>query len=113
MLPAQSNILSPGNALGRRHPADGLPPKGGRESEETPFAAALLAPGATPPPPRQALIGRIRGEIANGTYETQARIEALLPRLAKDLGLAAGPAMVGEERSQRENDQAHRRNAVG
>jgi hypothetical protein len=36
---------------------------------------------------RQALIDRVRLQIANGSYET-AKIEALLPRLARDLGLA-------------------------
>jgi hypothetical protein len=37
---------------------------------------------------RQALIGRVRLQIAHGCYETPAKIEALLPRLARDLGLA-------------------------
>ncbi|MHC4273640.1 MAG: hypothetical protein ACYSUR_08225 [Planctomycetota bacterium] len=37
---------------------------------------------------RQALINRVRLQIANGCYESEAKIEALLPRLARDLGLA-------------------------
>jgi hypothetical protein len=37
---------------------------------------------------RQALIGRVRMQIANGCYESEAKIEVLLPRLARDLGFA-------------------------
>ncbi|MHC4710567.1 MAG: hypothetical protein ACYTA3_09105 [Planctomycetota bacterium] len=48
----------------------------------------LRAPRAAPPVYRQALIDRVRLQIANGSYETPAKIEALLPRLARDLGLA-------------------------
>jgi hypothetical protein len=55
---------------------------------QEPFAATLPAPRAAPPAHRQALIDRVRLQIANGCYETQAKIEALLPRLARDLGLA-------------------------
>jgi cytidylate kinase len=40
----------------------------------------------TPPAYRQALVDRVRLQIANGTYETQARFDALLERLARDLG---------------------------
>jgi hypothetical protein len=47
----------------------------------------LRASRAPPPAHRQALIDRVRLQIANGSYETQAKIEALLPRLARDLGL--------------------------
>lgn len=40
---------------------------------------------AQPVPIRQALVERVRAEIAKGTYETPDKIEALLNNLAKDL----------------------------
>jgi hypothetical protein len=46
----------------------------------------LRAARADRPAPRRALVERVRLQIANGSYETQAKIEALLPRLARDLG---------------------------
>ncbi len=65
-----------------------------RESGEQPFATELLAPRGLPTMYRQALIDRVRLQIANGSYETQAKIDALLPRLAKGRGLATRPPIV-------------------
>jgi hypothetical protein len=62
------------------------PSIGGRATQE-PFAAMLRASRAAPPADRQPLIDRVRLQIANGSYETQAKIEAVLPRLARDLEL--------------------------
>ena len=89
MLSAAFSTESPGyTALQtRRSVSDRSPPVGGGATQE-PFAAMLRAPRAAPPVYRQALIDRVRLQIANGSYETQAKIEALLPRLARDLGLA-------------------------
>ncbi len=70
--------------------------------------------GAVPTRPRQALIDRVRREIASDTYETQAKLDALLRRLAHDLQLAKHPAIEGGGgRREREEDPAHRRNALG
>lgn len=69
-----------------RFAANDQPPKVGRESGELSLTAKQRAPRGAPPAYRQALIDRVRLQIANGTYETQAKIDALLPRLAKDLG---------------------------
>jgi hypothetical protein len=84
MLPAASRTESPGYTASqtRRTANDCYPPVGGVSGQE-PFAAR-----AAPPAHRQALIDRVRLQIANGCYESQAKIEALLPRLARDLGLA-------------------------
>ncbi len=38
-------------------------------------------------------VNHIRAQIAKGTYETAAKIEALLPRLAPDLGLRSAQAL--------------------
>lgn len=62
------------------------PPARGGLGQEL-FAATLRAARAAPPAPRQALIDRVRLQIANGSYETRAKIVALLPRLARDLEL--------------------------
>jgi hypothetical protein len=88
MLPAAFRTESLGNlVLPTREAANGRSPPVGEGSGQEPFAAALRAARAAPPPHRQALIDRVRLEIANGSYETRAKIEALLPRLARDLGL--------------------------
>ena len=89
MLSAGSSTESPGNIAPptRRTVNDRSPPVGGRVTQE-PFAKTLRATRAAPRAYRQALIDRVRLEIADGSYETQAKIEALLPRLARDLGLA-------------------------
>ena len=89
MLSAGFSIESPGYTAPqtRRLVNDRSLPVGGGATQE-PFAAMLRASRAPPPAHRQALIGRVRLQIANGSYETQAMIEALLPRLSRDLGLA-------------------------
>ena len=70
-------------------------------------------PGAAPTPPRQDLVDRVRLEIANGTYETQAKIEALLPELVRRLQLAARLVIDGGEGKEGEEEHAHRRNVLG
>jgi hypothetical protein len=88
MLFAAFGTESLGNtALPTRRPVNGRsPPARGGPAPE-PFAAMLRAARADRPAPRRALVERVRLQIANGSYETQAKIEALLPRLAGDLGL--------------------------
>jgi anti-sigma28 factor (negative regulator of flagellin synthesis) len=56
----------------------------------------------TSPAYRQALVDRLRLQIANGTYETQTKIDALLPRLVRDL------ASFGRRTKQSEGWQAGR-----
>ncbi len=55
---------------------------------------------AAPTPPRQALIDRVRLAIAAGTYETPAKLDALLPQLAHDHQLATHPAIEGGRRKE-------------
>jgi len=89
MLPAALTTEDPGKTASQtRRTANKRPRPVGRRSGQESFAATLLALRAAPPAHRQALIDRVRLQIANGSYETQAKIEALLPRLARDLGLA-------------------------
>ena len=40
--------------------------------------------------PTKRHIDRIRVQIADGTYETEAKIDALLPALAEELGFVSG-----------------------
>jgi hypothetical protein len=56
-----------------------------------------------PPAYRQELVDRVRLQIARGTYETQAKIDALLPRLVRDL------TFFGRRTKQIEGWQAGRR----
>ena len=87
MLSAASE--SPGcTASQTRRTANDRASPAGEGSGQEPFAATLLAVRSGLPVHRQALIGRVRLQIAHGCYETPAKIEALLPRLARDLGLA-------------------------
>lgn len=84
MLLTASNIENPGTATSRtRRTAHDQPTGVGREKQA--FASALRGPRGAPPACRVALVDRVRLQIANGTYETPAKIDALLPRLVKDL----------------------------
>ncbi len=80
-----------------RFAANDQPVRVGRDS-----GAKTLQRG-TPPAHRQALVDRVRLQIANGTYETQAKIDALLPRLVRDL------TFFGRRTKQIEGWQAGRR----
>jgi len=80
-----------------RFTANDQPVRVGRDS------GAKSIQRGTPPAYRQALVDRVRLQIANGTYETQAKIDALLPQLARDLGF------FGRRTKQIEGWQAGRR----
>ena len=54
------------------------------------FASVSTSPAKCLPARRRPLIERVRARIANGTYETEAKIDALVPRLTKDLGSDVG-----------------------
>ena len=41
------------------------------------------------PPVRQDLVNRVKNEIAQGGYDSDDKIDALLPSLSEDLGLSA------------------------
>ncbi len=60
------------------------PPRGG-DTVELSTTAQVLSKLAELPAVRQDLVERVRAEIANGTYDTPDKIDALLDRLAKDL----------------------------
>ncbi len=71
-----------------------------RPNDETPGAVRESGEASSdarrteaPAPGRHGLIDRVRAEIANGTYETATKIDALLPRLAKDLQAATRPTI--------------------
>ena len=107
MLPTPSNTESSGKTAPwtTRHAAE----------NQCPVAVDRRGrvPGAAPPLPRQALVARVRLEIANGPYETQAKIEALLPELVRQLQLAARLVIDGGEGKEGEEEHAHRRNVLG
>ena len=80
-----------------RFAANDQPVRVGRDSGAKSFQRG------NPPAYRQALVDRVRLQIANGTYETQAKIDALLPRLVRDL------TFFGRRTKQIEGWQAGRR----
>jgi hypothetical protein len=89
MLPAALRTESSGyTASQTSRTANDRSPPGGEVSGQKPFSGTLRTRRAGLPVHRQALINRVRLQIANGCYESEAKIEALLPRLARDLGFA-------------------------
>jgi hypothetical protein len=89
MLSGAFRTESPGNTAPQtRRPVNDRAPPVGEVSGQKPFSGTLRTRRAGLPVHRQALINRVRLQIANGCYESEAKIEALLARLARDLGLA-------------------------
>lgn len=104
LFPTTSSTESSGNATSQtRFTTNDQPPRVGRQSGEPSLAAKQRAPRGAPPAYRQSLVDRVRLQIANVTYETQVKIDALLPWLARDLGL------LGRRTEQLEGFQAGRR----
>ena len=58
----------------------------GEDQVELSSAARILAGQNQPAEIREDLVSRIRGEIADGTYETADKLDATISRLARDLG---------------------------
>ncbi len=58
----------------------------GEDQVELSSAARILGGQDQPSGIREDLVARIRGEIADGSYETSDKIDATLTRLARDLG---------------------------
>jgi len=57
----------------------------GRDRADFSNAAQLLSKIASLPDIREDLVARVKGEIANGTYETPEKVEQALAGLAEDL----------------------------
>lgn len=69
---------------GPRHSAPATHSRG-KDQVQLSDAAQLLSRLNRLPEIRQDLVNQVRGEIANGTYETPEKIDALLSNLAEDL----------------------------
>ena len=87
---APLNGLSPASlstaAQTTRRPAE-VGPQVNRGSDQIQLSgtARILAKLNTPPEVRQDLVDRVRGEIAQGTYETPDKIDAAVEGLADEL----------------------------
>ena len=61
-------------------------PAVGRSDDSVEFSsAATFLAKLRDLPPRQGLIDQVRSEIANGTYETEAKLDAAVRSLLEDL----------------------------
>ncbi|MBB6429718.1 flagellar biosynthesis anti-sigma factor FlgM [Algisphaera agarilytica] len=58
----------------------------GSDQIELSDTAKILAKLADIPEVREDLVARVRAEIANGTYESDAKLNAAIEGLAQDLG---------------------------
>ena len=67
-------------------PATSSQPARGADQVEISPAAEAAAEATETGGIRADLVARVRGEIANGTYETPAKLDAALNRLLNELG---------------------------
>ena len=72
---------------GRAKPAvtTTAPPSRGADRAEFSSASQILAKLSQPAEVRQSLVDRVRAEIAAGTYETDAKLDAAIEGLYQDL----------------------------
>lgn len=59
----------------------------GQDQLEVSAVATLLSKSRLNPPIRQDLVDRVRGQIANGTYDTKDKLDVVIDGLLKDLNL--------------------------